>query len=135
MARQNDDIGAIRQLAEDWRAGWIEGDADALLSLYADAPVLMPWGQPAVFGKDAIRPLYQSVFSEFSIRSENRLMDIEASGDLGYFWCTYKLTATPKAGGAPLEEEGKAVFIVKREHGVWKIARLIDNSDRAPTSG
>ena len=135
MTKQSVDIEAIKQLAEDWRSGWLAGDADALLSLYADDPVLMPSGQPAVFGKDAIRPLYQSVFKDYAIMSETRLMDVEVSGNLGYFWSTYKLTATPKAGGEPLEEEGKSVFIVKREHGgIWKIARLIDNSDRAPTS-
>jgi len=134
MTKQSEDMDAIKQLAEDWRAGWIAGDADALLALYSKDPVLMPWGQPAVFGKDAIRPLYQSVFKEYAIKSQTRLMDVEASGDLGYFWCTYALTATPKAGGKSLEEQGKSVFIVKREHGgAWKIARLIDNSDRAPT--
>ena len=57
MAKQNEDIDAIRQLAEDLRPGWLDGDADALLALYADDPVLIPWGQPAIFGKDAIRPL------------------------------------------------------------------------------
>lgn len=133
MAGQSEDIDAIRQLAEDWRAGWLAGDADALVSLYADEPVLMPWGQPAVFGKDAIRSLYQPVFREYAFQSQNRVMDVEASGDLGYFWCTYALTAVPKAGGKPLEEQGKAVFIVKRAYGgAWKIARLIDNSDNAP---
>ena len=135
MAKQSDDIEVIKQLAEDWRSGWLAGDAEALLSLYADDPVLMPSGQPAVFGKDAIRPLYQSVLKEYIFKSQTRLMDIEASGDLGYFWSTYKLTATPKAGGESFEEEGKSVFIVKRQHGgAWKISRLIDNSDRAPTS-
>jgi len=135
MTRQSEDIDAIKQLAEDWRSGWLAGDTDALLSLYADKPVLMPWGQPTVFGKDAIRSLYQSVFEEYVINSQTRLMDVETSGDLGYFWCTYALTATPKAGGKSLEEEGKSMFIVKREPGgTWKIARLIDNSDRAPTS-
>lgn len=135
MTTQREDIEAIRQLAEDWRSGWLAGDADALLSLYADDPVLMPSGQPAVFGKDAIRPLYQSVLKEFAFSSETRLMDAEASGDLGYFWCTYKLTAAPKAGGESFEEEGKSVFIVKRgRDGAWKITRLIDNSDRAPES-
>ncbi len=133
MTGQSGDIDEIKQLAADWRAGWLAGDAEALLALYADDSVLMPWGQPAVFGKDAIRPLYQSVFKEYAIKSENRLMDVETSGDLGYFWVTYALMATPKAGGVPFEEEGKAVFIVKRENGgAWKIARLIDNSDRAP---
>jgi len=129
---KSEDIIAIRQLAEDWRSGWLAGDADALLALYADDPVLMPWGQPPVFGRDAIRPLYQSVFKEYAFKSETRVMDVEASGDLGYFWCTYNMTATPKAGGKPLGEEGKSVFILKREHGSWKIARLIDNSDQPP---
>ncbi len=93
----------------------------------------MPWGQPAVFGKDGICTLYQSVFNDHAIKSETRLMEIEVAGGLGYFWCTYALTATPKAGGKALEEEGKAMFIVKREQGgAWKIARLIDNSDHAP---
>ena len=135
MAEKSEDIDAIKQLAEAWRAGWLAGDADALLSLYADDSVLMPSGQPAVFGKDAIRPLYQSVLKEYIFKSQTRLMDVEVSGDLGYFWSTYKLTATPKAGGESFEEEGKSLFIVKREHGgAWKITRLIDNSDRVLTS-
>jgi hypothetical protein len=34
MSRQTKDILAIKQLAEDWRSGWLAGDADLLLSLY-----------------------------------------------------------------------------------------------------
>jgi ketosteroid isomerase-like protein len=65
------------------------------------------------------------------IKSEGTLMEVEASGDWGYFWSTYKLTATPKAGGATIESEGKSLFIVKRAPGgAWKIARLMDNSSR-----
>lgn len=132
MTAQPGDIAAIRQLAEDWRAGWLAGDVDALLALYADDPVVMPWGRPAVFGKEAIRALYEPVFRDYTIRSEERVMEVEVSGGLGYFWVSYHLRAAPKGGGAPLEEDGKAVFIVRRvANGVWKIARLIDNSDRA----
>ena len=131
MDSRSQDTEAIRQLAADWRSGWLAGDADALLSLYSDEPVLMPQGQPAVSGKDAIRALYEAVLNEVAIRSEGTLMEVEASGDWGYFWSTYKLTATPKAGGAPIESEGKSLFIVKRQaSGAWKIARLIDNSSR-----
>lgn len=133
MSRRNEDIHAIRQLAADWRSGWLAGDADSLMSLYGDEPVLMPQDQPSVFGKDAIRSLYQSVLKEYDFKSEGTLMEVEASGDWGYFWSTYTLTATPKAGGKPIKSAGKSVFIVKREPGgAWKIARLIDNSDGAP---
>ncbi len=132
MATQPEDIAAIRQLAADWRAGWLSGDVDALLALYADDPVVMPWGQPAASGKAAIRALYEPVFRDYTIQSEERVVEVEASGELGYFWVSYHLKATPKAGGVPLVEVGKAVFIVRRVLGAWKIARLIDNSDRAP---
>ena len=46
MAEQSEDIAAIKQLAEDWHAGWIAGDYESLPSLYADDPVLMPQNQP-----------------------------------------------------------------------------------------
>lgn len=133
MSGRNEDILALKQLAADWTSGWLAGDADALLSLFGDEPVLMPQDQPAVMGKNAIRSLYQPVLKEYDIKSESTVREVEASGDWGYFWSTYTLTATPKTGGKPIKSAGKSVFIVKREPGgAWKIARLIDNSDGAP---
>lgn len=130
MGSRAEDLQAIKELAADWRRGWLAGDVDLLLSLYEDEPVLMPQDQPAVIGKDAIRPIYQSVLREFDIKSEGKLMEVEAVGDLGYFWSTYTLTAMPKGGGEPVRSAGKSVFIVKRQPGgAWKIARLMDNSD------
>lgn len=130
MKTPESDIEAIKKLAADWRTGWLSGDTNLLLSLYAEDPVLMPQDHAAVFGKEAIRALYQPFLREFEVQSESRLREVEASGDLGYFWSTYSLTAAPKAGGNPIKSAGKSVFIVKREPGgPWKIARLIDNSD------
>lgn len=128
---RKEDIQAIKKLAADWRSGWLAGDVEALLSLYGDDAVLMPQGHPAIRGKDAIRPLYEAALKEVTIKSEGTLMDIETSGDWGYFWSTYKLTATPKSGGETIESEGKSLFIVKRQpDGAWKITRLIDNSNQ-----
>ena len=134
MTRQDKDIDAIKKLAADWRTGWLTGDTELLLSLYGDDPVVMPQDQPPVMGKDAIRSIYQAVLKEYAFSSEGKLMEVEASGDWGYFWSTYTLTATPKVGGEPIKSTGKSVFIVKRQPGgAWKIARLMDNSDGAPT--
>ena len=134
MTKPNEDIEAIKQLAEDWRSGWLAGDADLLLSLYADEPVLMPQDQPVIVGKDAIRPLYEAVLKDFSFKSEVTVKEVVVSGDMGYFWSAYTLTATPKAGGEPINVTGKSIYIVKRgSGGAWKISRLMDNSDRATT--
>ncbi|HTY88712.1 MAG TPA: SgcJ/EcaC family oxidoreductase [Candidatus Acidoferrum sp.] len=131
MNTRRDDIAAIKQLAAQWRAGWLAGDADALVSLYAQRPVLMAHGRPAIYGKAAIRSLYCAVVREVQIESRGVLQEVEAEGDWGYFWSTYSLRATPKAGGKPIRSKGKSVFIVRRQRdGTWKIARLIDNSDQ-----
>ena len=130
LGQRRDDIAAIKQLAAHWRAGWLAGDADVLVSLYADRPVLMPQGRPAIFGKAAIRSLYRAVLGEVQIESQGALREVEAAGDWGYFWSTYSLRATPKSGGEPIRSKGKSVFIVRRQRdGAWRIARLIDNSD------
>ena len=133
--KESRDIGAIRKLAADWRIGWLTGDADLLLSLYTDDPVLMPQDQPVVVGKDAIRPLYEAVLKEYDFQSEGTLKEVVVSGDVGYYWSAYTLTATPKAGGEAIKSTGKTVCIVRREPGgAWKIARLINNSDGATTA-
>ncbi len=130
MSGQNKDLQALKQLAADWRSGWLAGDADLLLSLWGPDPVVLPQEQPAVVGKHAIRKAYQSVLKAFDFKSKSKLVEVEASGDLGYIWSTYKLTATPKTGGKPSESAGKSLFIVKRQPGgAWKIVRLMDNSD------
>jgi len=81
MNREPQDIAAIEQLAADWRSGWLTGDADSLLSLFTDEPVVMPQDRPAVIGKNAIGALYCSVLKEFDFNSESTLMEVEALGD------------------------------------------------------
>lgn len=130
MNGKSEDIQAIQQLAADWRSGWLAGDAEALLSLYGDDPVILPQDHPALVGKDVIRPLYQSLLSEFQFSSDSKIIEIEATGDWGYLWSSYNLTARPKAGGDPIKSTGKTLFILHRQPGgTWKIMRLMDNSD------
>lgn len=134
MKKRNQDIEAVEQLAETWRSGWLAGDADLLLSLYASDCVLMPQDQPVVVGKGAIRPLYEAVLKQFDFQSDGAVKEIVVSGAMGYFCSAYSLTATPKAGGEPMKITGKSLFIVRRElGGAWKITRLMDNSDGVTT--
>ncbi len=106
------------------------GDVDALGALYGRRPVLMPQGKSAVFGKVAIRKLYHAVLADVRITSTGKLREVVTAGDRGFFWTSYSLRAASKAGGQITESRGKSVFIFTRQRdGLWKIARLIDNSD------
>lgn len=119
--------------------GWLAGDTDLLISLYADDPVLMPQDQPAVRGKDAIRALYEQVFRNYRLDSDSTLMEVETSGDWGYFWSSYRCEPRPRraamsspapgkigvyreaCGGRPLENRAPSLTIAmaanrEREH-------------------
>ena len=134
MNQENEEIEAIKQLVKDWDAAWCANDTDALLSLYADDPVLMPQNQPVVSGRDDIRLLYKSFFEAFTVTAESKFIEAEISDNLGYLWISYTLKATSKIGGEVIEDRGKSVFIVKRQQdNRWQITRLIDNGDCAPT--
>lgn len=131
MISQKDDMDAIRKLATDWSAGWNRGDIQELLSLYTDDPIMIPHGQPAVIGKNAIRVLYQSFFEKFTVEGKGKILDVQVSSDLGYLCSSYTLIATPKTGEEPIKGDGKSIFIVKRQDkNSWKIAILLDTSDR-----
>lgn len=130
MNRHMDDLTAIKKIALDWNTGWDSGNVEALLLLYTDHPILLPQGQPAIIGKDAIRLMYQSIFEDFIIKGKGEVVDVQSSGNLGYFWSSYSLAATPKTGGEQITSKGKSLFIVKRQDdNSWKIALLMDNSD------
>ena len=133
LDRHAQDVAAIERLNEEWRNGWIAGDADALIALYSDDPILMPQSQPEVVGREAIGALYQSVFDEFAVEGEGEVQEIEVAGDWAFLRSTYSLVATPHAGGETLEDTGKSLFVLRRQpDGAWKIARLIANSDLPP---
>jgi uncharacterized protein (TIGR02246 family) len=142
MSNQPDDIAAIRQLAENWGAGWQTCDPEALLALLSDEPVLIMSSEDPIVGKDAIRELYQYVFENYTFTSDEnytRTTDVEqieivVDGDLGYIWSKYTNTETPKAGGETLDGHGQSVYIVRRQHdGSWKFSRLIINRSRPTT--
>ena len=143
MSKQPEDIAAINQLAEDWRAGWLTGDPETLLDLLSDEPVLIMSGEDPIIGKEAIRELYQYVFENYTFVSDENYtrttdveqMEVEVDGDLGYIWSKYTNTETPKVGGETTEDHGQSVIIVRRQHdGSWKIARLIINRSQPSTN-
>lgn len=130
MNSTSDEIAAIKQLVQAWHNGWQTSDIEVLLALFTEDAILMPQGQSVVRGRDAIRSLYEAFFSAYTVEGDCDLQDIEVCGELGYFWVTYTLTATPKGKGETIRDNSKSMFILRRQTDMsWKIARLMDNSN------
>ena len=96
-----------------------------MADLFTADAVLMPPNAPPATGKRAIQAHYQAVFDQGTAAGEVSSEEIEAF-DHG----SYTIKITLKAGGDPIEDQGKYLAIDKRQpDGAWKIARVIWNSN------
>ena len=131
------DLAALEAIAEEYEAAYSAGDADALVALHTDDAVRMPPNAPPVIGKDAIRASFQATFEQFDGKIALSLEEVEVAGDWAFVRGASPVTLTPKAGGEPLQSEGKYISIRKRQpDGSWKIFRTIWNSnDPLPGAG
>ena len=123
---------AIRAIADQYVKATLAGDAKAIAALYTDDAVEMPPNTPMVKGRAALEQYYQKQFAAGKIAKFSLThLETRSSGDSGYDVGTYTQTITA-AKGAPMNDSGKYVVILKRVAGAWKVAYAIYNSDNPP---
>jgi uncharacterized protein (TIGR02246 family) len=95
--------------------------------------VYLPPHEKALFGKDAVAPWLKAYFDGYSTVWEKTSVEFVVSGDWAFEHYHYKSTDTPKAGGAPVTDEGKGINIYHKDSdGVWRVARDAWSSDLPP---
>lgn len=111
-----------------WAAYYQAEDLDGLMTLYMDDAVVALHGQPALFGKQAVRDYFAERLgkaeSEFELNYEVR----ETHGDIAYIISQYWLKATDKTTGVVFRDAGRSLLVYKKHEGRWKIAADIDQS-------
>lgn len=110
-------------------------DADGLFAYVSDDVLLMPPGQAAIRGKNAMREWYAGFLSQFRTSSLT-LSDREVL--VGDGWAVelgaYEWGLTPAAGGEPVLDRGNYMQVWKSQpDGQWRLEREIWNSS-APGS-
>ena len=129
------DIAAIEDALNQYALALNTGDLELWLSLHTDDIVKMGPGAPAIFGIEELRAHNESGFDNFIFEMTIYPEETQVSGDLGYNWCTYTVSMTPKAGGETIiaEPDGKALGIYKRHaDGSWKLSHDCYNSNVPP---
>ena len=125
-----DDATKINALRDNFVAAFNAGDAAKIVDGYTVDAVVMPSHHAMVTGKDAILAMNRDQFSQMSFHIALKPVETTVSGDWGYDRGTYTMTVTPKAGGAPMNDEGKYLVVIQKQaDGSWKVTRDIDNSD------
>jgi ketosteroid isomerase-like protein len=98
------------------------------VALVMDDAADLPPHPPPVIGKEAIPSSVQSDLGRFAWQFTEEVVEVD--GDLAVMWTNYRVKLVPKAGGEPIEAEGKWIKVLKRQpDGSWKFFRNIWNRD------
>ena len=128
-AETNSDEVAIRAINTAWLQHIADHNAAACADLYADDGAIMPTGQPAAKGREAIQGVWQAMFDMpgFSLTFESEKITVSASADMALDIGTYVLRAGE--GEAAMIENGKFVIGWVKRDSEWQIATDIFNSN------
>lgn len=114
-------------------------DTTVFLSYLTDDVALMPPGEAALHGKEAVRGWYLGFLSQYRTSS---LVLGNREVFVGDGWATelgsFEWGLTPTAGGDPVVDRGHYLQVWRREpNGQWRFAREIWNSTApaAPSPG
>lgn len=103
-----------------------------MAAILADDSIGIAPNRPALRGKDAARQHWREGIAMASSRFAVVPEELELLGDVAIDQFHWTVDSTPPPGGSPIHDEGKCVWIWRRQRDdSWKIARSIWNSDLA----
>jgi len=127
-AEPDAEANAIEAEGGKWARYYENEDLQGLMTLYVDDVVVALHGQPALYGKEAVRAYFAQRLGKAESTFELEYEVRETEGDIAYIISKYWLKATDKATGAVYRDAGRSLLVYKREDGQWKIAADIDQA-------
>ena len=118
------DAAAILAVRDREAALLAAGQTDSLLAtVYSDDITFLPPNEPMVQGREAAKAWAGAMLAQVTMTARyESLQQPVVTGDLAVDTYTATLTLTPKAGGAPMEEQIKGIHVLKRQaDGTWRI--------------
>jgi ketosteroid isomerase-like protein len=129
QASADDQRETLDRIRREVEAAENAGSVDRMRVHFADDVVMMAPTMPAVTGVDSAEQAMRQFFDTFGVQIQYASSEIVVSGDWGFDRGTFSQTLTPKAGGAPIKETGKYLWLYRRApDGAWKHTRVIWNS-------
>jgi uncharacterized protein (TIGR02246 family) len=114
------DTAAIQELARQFSAAYVRGDADAMTNLYTADAVLFPERSAAIAGRDAIRRYWTLPRGRRVTRHVLSPARITVDGRHAYDYGTFEI-AGERDGVAWGPFHGKYVVVWRREGDAWRM--------------
>lgn len=121
--------GPVRAEGSRWAEYYKAGDLDSLMTLYTDDAIVALHGQPALYGKDAVREYFSTRIGTADTEFELDYELEEIHGNIAYIISKYWLVARNRETGDTYKDAGRSLLVYKRgPNGNWLIAADIDQA-------
>ena len=119
-------------VGEAWVKAFTANDLEAVLALYAPDAHLFPPDEVEAVGMEAMRANYGGMMNTFTVK-EAKMLDAhhEIEGNLCFSWGRFSVTLVPKAGGDPINMEGRFSDVSRKIKGKWLY--IVDHASINPT--
>ena len=119
----------VGQWKMDYTESINKADIERLLSLFSDDIIFLPPNQQQFSGKGNLRKWFLKYFNYCSPVEQLYISSMDTKGDFAYLVGRYQITLKVKYNVKNLSDQGKSVFLFKRQNGKWKCTYSIWNSD------
>jgi ketosteroid isomerase-like protein len=101
--------------------------------LYAEDAISQTNMMPTASGRAAIVEQLKGLFSQNNVRIDITPDETHTLGNDGWERGHYAMTMTPRAGGSPMNMEGRYMIVLaKGADGNWRLTRDMDNTATPP---
>ena len=129
---QADEEKALMETSRAWSRAAASGDVEAILSYWADSPIVIQPGQPVMRDRAALRAYLEQSMKTPGFRIGWEPLEAEVSGDMGYLIERTEVTVNGP-DGRPLTQHFRAVTVWRKQaDGSWK--NVVDISNAGPAA-
>jgi uncharacterized protein (TIGR02246 family) len=121
---ESSDAAAIQNVLKQYEQSLNASDVGGVVKLYTDDAVLMAPGAPSAVGIQAVENAYTGTFHAIRLNINFQAAELELlSPDWAFLRTTSTGQITIVANGAVVPEGNQELFLLRKAHGHWKIAR------------
>ena len=127
------DEAAIKGVLASYETALNASNTEAVMSLYADDAVLLPQETPTVVGSKAVKEFYIGTFKAIKIDLKFQTAEIQVvSNDWAFLRSTATGTVKILATGNEVPARTQELFVLRKDAGLWKLARYGFSSTLPP---
>ena len=127
------DEAAIRKWHKEVENASNNANFDAYASHWSDDMIWMPPNMQPIHGKETCMEMFTYLTENYIVDQKVTVDEVGVSGDLAYSRFFSREKFTPKGDAPAMENDGKNIFIFKRQSdGSWLATHGIWNSNISP---